>query len=51
MLNLHNLHLATETRDRPEPIFAHLWYNALMFAAGALVGTAVIWLTSTPVRP
>ena len=46
-----NLHLATETRDRPEPVVEHFWYQALTFLAGALLGVAVMWLTSVPVQP
>ena len=46
-----NLHLATENRDRPDPVIEHAWYQVLIFIAGALLGVAVMWLTSVPVPP
>ncbi len=44
-----NLHIATENPDRPEPVVEHRWYQVLTFIAGALLGVAVMWLTSVPV--
>jgi len=46
-----NLHIATETPDRPAPVIEHTWYQVLTFIAGALLGVAVMWLTSVPVTP
>ena len=46
-----NLHLATETPDRPRPVVEERWYQVLTFIAGALLGIAVIWVTSVPVHP
>jgi hypothetical protein len=46
-----NLHLATETPERPEPVIEHGWYRVLTFVAGALLGMAVMWMTTVRVAP
>ena len=46
-----NLHIATESPERPAPVIEHLWYRAITFVAGALLGMAVMWLTSVSVSP
>lgn len=46
-----NLHIATETPDRPEPVVEHTWIRVLTFVAGALLGMAVMWFTSVRVVP
>lgn len=46
-----NLHIATETPDRPEPVVEHGWYRVLTFIGGVLIGMLVMWLTSVRVAP
>lgn len=40
-----NLHLATETPDRPLPAFERPWFVLLTFIAGFALGLAVMWVT------
>lgn len=46
-----NLHLATETPQRPDPVVEHAWMRVLTFVAGALLGMIVMWLTSVRITP
>lgn len=46
-----NLHIATETPDRPHPVVEARWYQLMTLIAGALLGIAVMWITSVQVHP